>query len=120
MITKVNDDGKVDIELECGGAIEGMDPEPEWLVTHWSHSWDDDIANSFAVGTKVRVNIEGIEGLEWCIDETEDADNESNAADWVNGVIIDVDYGVGDGYDTTIDIELEDGSKITGMDPDGK
>ena len=79
------------VELECGQGITGMDPEPEWLVTHWSHSLDDEMAQGFAVGTKVRVNIEGIEGLEWCIAETEDADNESNAAEWVKGVVIDVD-----------------------------
>ena len=41
----------------------------------------------------------------------------------MNGVVIDVDHGV-DGYDTTVDIELEDfdGSKlkVTGIDPMGK
>ena len=65
VITNVNDDGTVDVELESGEEITEMDPDLLDVE-------DDDIG----VGTEVGVNMEDVEWEEYSDDEDEDWDDE--------------------------------------------
>lgn len=74
VITNVNDDGTVDIELESGEEITGMDPDLLDVE-------DDDIG----VGTEVGVNMEDVEWEEFNDDESdryEDEEDWDEEEDW--------------------------------------
>ena len=64
VITNVNDDGTVDIELESGEEITGMDPD---LL--------DVEGDDIGVGTEVGVNMEDVEWEEYSDDEDWDEED---------------------------------------------